>query len=640
MYFCPNCGGELVFDPASGMLVCGSCMSSFDPATATGMTGAQESHETMSQDMANDVTAAMGTGTAFDMQTEQQYQQQQFAQQQQQGYGMNGMPSNVPQGAVGGMQQGYGAGGMQQGVAGGMQQGYDQQGIAEGTDGSETNAAGDSEQMMRVTIYKCSQCGGEIYSTDVSATGFCSFCGTAQILESRLDSVRKPELVIPFSITKEGCKQSYLGKLKRSFLTPKEFKDPEKLDRFRGIYIPYWFYDYEINGPVNLRGSKSRRRGDYIYTDHFNLTAHVQGQYNGNSFDASSEFDDRISQSIAPFKPEGAKFFSPAFLSGYYADLADVPVETYAAEAQNFVAEDIVSKVSGAFPGYEISETQKKAAGNTLINHCAQKKQRSAMCPVLFLSYRNKDSIAYAVVNGQTGKIAADMPVDKFKFILTALIAAVPIFFLLELLVTMIPKSILGVSAIFAFITMCIYNSNLTTIKKQDEREEDKGLAARKRADGIKEPDEYDKKGRKLLPNQRKSKKNEASPFITVFIILAVIIVGIQVLGMFGSESISLLGIGVVAAGINVGTAGYTLARKSKYKNPLCAIMVLAGVLVTIGLALFKPVSDIYYYIGVIINYASMLVVLIGILNQYNILATRPLPQLARKGGDDRAPGR
>lgn len=39
----------------------------------------------------------------------------------------------------------------------------------------------DSEErkLMELTVFICPQCGGEIYSTDESATGFCSYCGAA-----------------------------------------------------------------------------------------------------------------------------------------------------------------------------------------------------------------------------------------------------------------------------------------------------------------------------------------------------------------------------------------------------------------------------------------------------------------------------
>ena len=55
-----------------------------------------------------------------------------------------------------------------------------------------------------------------------------------------------------------------------------------------------------------------------------------------------------------------------------------------------------------------------------------------ALLPVWFLSYRNGDRVSYAVVNGQTGKAAADLPVDGKRYLAGSLLLAVPLFFLLN----------------------------------------------------------------------------------------------------------------------------------------------------------------------------------------------------------------
>ena len=89
--------------------------------------------------------------------------------------------------------------------------------------------------------------------------------------------------------------------MKRAWFAPKELKDEKYIDGFRGIYMPYWAYHVSQKGPVVLRGEKSKRRGDYIYTDHFSINGDMDCQYKGISFDASSSFDDNISEAIAPY---------------------------------------------------------------------------------------------------------------------------------------------------------------------------------------------------------------------------------------------------------------------------------------------------------------------------------------------------
>ena len=61
---------------------------------------------------------------------------------------------------------------------------------------SERNGAQETEDEYEVTVFKCPQCGGEIYSTDNTAAGFCTFCGSAAILESRLRKEHRPKYTV------------------------------------------------------------------------------------------------------------------------------------------------------------------------------------------------------------------------------------------------------------------------------------------------------------------------------------------------------------------------------------------------------------------------------------------------------------
>ena len=52
-------------------------------------------------------------------------------------------------------------------------------------------------------------------------------------------------------------------------------------------------------------------------------------QYKGLSYDASSSFDDSISEAIAPYDVKNMNPFTPSMLSGFYADTADVAPDVY-----------------------------------------------------------------------------------------------------------------------------------------------------------------------------------------------------------------------------------------------------------------------------------------------------------------------
>ena len=87
-----------------------------------------------------------------------------------------------------------------------------------------------------VTVFRCTQCGAELLSEDTTAATFCSFCGSTAVLDSRIGKGRRPAHIIPFLKTKEDCKAAYASMMRRAVFAPKELKDQEYIEKFRGIY--------------------------------------------------------------------------------------------------------------------------------------------------------------------------------------------------------------------------------------------------------------------------------------------------------------------------------------------------------------------------------------------------------------------
>lgn len=326
---------------------------------------------------------------------------------------------------------------------------------------------------FEVTVFSCPQCGGEIVSTDNSAAEFCTFCGASTILHSRLRNEKRPNYIIPFKKTKEDCKKEYSALMKRAIFAPDALKDPKYIDGFRGIYMPYWAFYVEQQGDFQLEGTRTKRRGDYIITDHFNLKGEIDAYYKGLSYDASSSFDDSISEKLAPFDVKGMKAFTPAFLSGFYADTADVDSEEYRTEAENFATDESAKKIHSTpeFAGMAISGSLGASALGT-----HTKEVDSTMFPVWFMSYRNAGRVAYATVNGQTGKVVTDLPVDTGKYLWGSLILALPIFILLNLFFTLMPSTLLIITTVLAGIALAIYYSELAAIKKKEKLEKKKDI--------------------------------------------------------------------------------------------------------------------------------------------------------------------
>ena len=329
-------------------------------------------------------------------------------------------------------------------------------------------------QDFEVTVFTCPQCGGEILSTDDAAAGFCSFCGASTILYSRISHEKRPGFIIPFQKTKDDCKKAYADLMKKAIFAPKELKDPKFIDGFRGIYMPYWTYYFTQQGTYHLKGKKSYRRGDYIYTDYYDLNGDIDAYYKGITFDASSSFSDTISEALAPYDVKGMKAFTPAYLSGFYADTANVHSSVYQYDAEAIAVDESMKAIrnQSAYRGYEVT-----APGNAASQLNTQLKTiDAAMFPVWFMSYRNRDRVSYATVNGQTGKVVADLPVDPKRYLFGSVLLAIPIFFILNLFLTLTPSIFLSAIAAISAITAIIYGFELSSIRKKENYEDDKGM--------------------------------------------------------------------------------------------------------------------------------------------------------------------
>lgn len=527
--------------------------------------------------------------------------------------------------------------------------------------------AEEQKDAYEVTVFTCPQCGGEIISEDTTAATFCSFCGAATILDSRVSRERRPVQIIPFQKTKEDCRQSYAKMMRRAIFAPKELKDAAHIEKFRGIYMPYWVYSFEKSGGASFPGTKTYRRGDYVYTSHYELNCDIEESYKGLTYDASASFDDNLSEAIAPFDLRKGKEFTPSFLSGFYADTSDVNSFVYVNDAEDMVTEDGSERLSKspACRKYSVLPYHLKNAVRP-----TKRETELAMFPVWFLAYRNKDRVSYAVVNGQTGKAAAEIPMDPKKYLLGSAILTLPIFFLLNLFFTVTPTKSLWAAIFMAVISLLISNVQLSKLFARAAGIQDKGLASvQPIPENIGEVIEEERlrRGEKWRREQEEKENffggrifRILRPILLMIVLMSLmqtllpfllmtVIAGRRSSGFMGTMQIFFMVIFMfvlVSLVSRLGKNGKSRSagnvKKIRYMGNLKEKMPvlwkpLAGILAGILLLMFQPVHDWFYYIGGILCAGMVLWAFLDIIHQHNELTTRKLPQFNRRGGDGNA---
>lgn len=336
-YKCPNCGGQLVFEPSEQNYKCEYCSSSFS----------QEELEAMKPDM----------------EKEQQAQEQ---------------PQTVTE---------------------------------SGTTESAQSGAAESEHSGEAVIYVCPSCGAQIVTDSTTAATFCYYCHNPVVLSGRLSGELEPNRVIPFAIDKKQAEQRFLEFVHSKKFVPRAFFQKKQIEKLSGVYFPYWVYDCTMEGSMDAQGTNIRvwRNGDVEYTETKYYQVEREGiiELSNLTRNALTKANRKLVEGVLPYDLTQAKDFHMGFLSGFQAEKRDVESESLKQQTEQEVKEygkQLLRDTISGYSGVTVSSHQEKFL---------TEKWSYVLLPVWTLTYKGKNGkLYYYSLNGQTGKVYGELPID------------------------------------------------------------------------------------------------------------------------------------------------------------------------------------------------------------------------------------
>ena len=263
-------------------------------------------------------------------------------------------------------------------------------------------------------VYTCNTCGGEIVADETTGATECPFCGNPVIMTGQFAGALRPDLVIPFKLDKKAAIAALQRHYKGKVLLPKVFKDENHIKEVKGLYVPVWLFDTDADAYVSYKATRIRGWSDsqYNYTEtrHYSVTRGGNIGFANVPVDGSTKMDDTLMESIEPFHIQDAVDFQTAYLSGFLADKYDVDAETSIARANERIKKSTEEAFAATVQGYS-----SVIPVNSSI-HLQNGTAKYALYPVWLLTTQwNGQTFTFAI-NGQTGKIAGDLPMDKGLF--------------------------------------------------------------------------------------------------------------------------------------------------------------------------------------------------------------------------------
>ena len=270
---------------------------------------------------------------------------------------------------------------------------------------------GETEGMR---VYTCNTCGGQIVGDENTGATECPFCSNPVVMTGAFAGDLKPDLVIPFQLDKKAAMEALKNHYKGKKLLPKVFKDENRVKEVKGVYVPFWLYSSDADGFARYKATRVRTWSDsdydYVETKYYNVIRAGQIGFDFVPVDGSTKMDDALMEAIEPFDLSQAVDFQTAYLAGYFADKYDVDSETGVLRANERIKTSTEEALAATVHGY--SSVHLTGSSVDLKNGTA----KYALYPVWLLNTCwNGEKYTFAM-NGQTGKMVGDLPMDKGLF--------------------------------------------------------------------------------------------------------------------------------------------------------------------------------------------------------------------------------
>lgn len=287
-----------------------------------------------------------------------------------------------------------------------------------------SSAAGSDN--VHVNSYHCNSCGAEVVTDSTTQATFCYYCHSPVVITDRLVGNFKPDQMIPFSTDKTAANNAFLAWVGKKRYVPGDFAKKQHCEKMTGIYLPYWFTDCNVNFNYSAIGESVRtwRVGntEYIETTTRRHTREGSMFLDDTSIPSYSKVDNDLLNSICNYPLNEMRPFAMPMLSGFFSD------------QREFDGEAAKKPLADQAHGYALGKVQQSTQNSDVIvnedfNFDIRPDQPLyTLLPTWMLTYNYLGKIYTFAMNGNTGEVYGELPVNKGAILRDSLIASAVVF--------------------------------------------------------------------------------------------------------------------------------------------------------------------------------------------------------------------
>ena len=279
----------------------------------------------------------------------------------------------------------------------------------------ETDHTWQDTEASNMNEYVCKSCGGEIIGDENMAATSCPFCNNPVVIKGKFSGLLRPDYVIPFKLDKKAAIEGLKKHIKGKKLLPKVFKDQNHIKEIKGIYVPYWLFNADVDANIRYKGVKVATWSDskyrYTQSSYYMISRKGSLAFERIPVDGSTKMPDALMESIEPFSFKEAVDFQTAYMAGYLADKYDVEAEESIKRANERAKKSVEQSFLSTVIGY--STVTPEHSSIQIENGTV----KYALYPVWLLNTIWNGKTYTFAMNGQTGKFVGDLPVDNVAYL-------------------------------------------------------------------------------------------------------------------------------------------------------------------------------------------------------------------------------
>lgn len=257
----------------------------------------------------------------------------------------------------------------------------------------------------------CPNCNSPIEYRNFGSAARCGACGTWVLNDVMVSPPHKINVSIPFKITKYQAEDKLKNEFGQKLFLPADFLSAKTLEQLKGLYIPFWMYDYDTTVDYTGVGTRTRHwtSGDYRYTEtsFFNIRRSMDIMYRGIPADASIAMPDETMDLVEPYNYNDLVEHDNKYLSGFEAEACNMPAAEIEDRAIAKANEDSRGWIRSDLTQYDSLTMEHYNYNNRPVG------ERSALLPIWNYEYRYNGKNYTFYVNGQTGKCVGTSPISK-----------------------------------------------------------------------------------------------------------------------------------------------------------------------------------------------------------------------------------